>query len=81
MPHMRISQATLGTFTVGLALSLAAQSAEQALRPCEQIIHACKHAGFVEGDYKKGSIPTHFPARRPSMGSSRSALDDTKYAG
>jgi hypothetical protein len=54
MRHMQISQATLGTFTVGLALSLAAQSAEQALRPCEQIIHACKHAGFVEGDYKKG---------------------------
>jgi hypothetical protein len=49
MRHMQISQATLGTFTVGLALSLAAQSAEQALRPCEQIIHACKHAGFVEG--------------------------------
>jgi hypothetical protein len=54
MRHRLISPATLGTFTAGLVLSLAAQSAEQTLRPCEQIIHACKHAGFVEGDYKKG---------------------------
>ncbi len=23
-------------------------------RPCDQIIHLCKQAGFVEGDYKKG---------------------------
>jgi hypothetical protein len=51
---MRISRATLRTFTVGLALCLAARSAEQPLRPCDQIIHACKQAGFVEGDYKKG---------------------------
>jgi hypothetical protein len=54
MRHTRISAATLGAFTVGLALSLAAQSAEQEPRPCDQIIHLCKHAGFVEGDYKKG---------------------------
>ena len=54
MRHIQISPATLGTFTVGLALSLAAHSAEPALHPCDQIIHACKHAGFVEGDYKKG---------------------------
>jgi hypothetical protein len=51
---MLIPPAKLGTFTVGLALSLTAQSAEQLLRPCDQIIHACKQAGFVEGDYKKG---------------------------
>ena len=52
MRHRLILPATLGTFTVGLVLALAAQSAEQ--RPCDQIIHACKQAGFVEGDYKKG---------------------------
>ena len=52
MRHRLISPATLGTFTVGLVLTGAAQSAEQ--RPCDQIIHACKQAGFVEGDYKKG---------------------------
>jgi hypothetical protein len=51
---MRITPVTLGTFTVGLALSLSAQSAEQTPHPCDQIIHACKRAGFVEGDYKKG---------------------------
>jgi hypothetical protein len=54
MRHTLISPATLGTLTVGLALSLVAQSAEQGLRPCDQIIHACKQGGFVESDYKKG---------------------------
>jgi hypothetical protein len=54
MRHMLISPTTLGAITVGFALSLAAQSAEQPLRPCDLIIHACKQAGFVEGDYKKG---------------------------
>jgi hypothetical protein len=48
MRHRLISPATFGTFTVGVVLSWAAQSAEQ--RPCDQIIHACKQAGFVEGD-------------------------------
>jgi len=50
MKHTR-SQAA---FIVGLALSLAAQCAEQPIHPCDQIIHLCKQAGFVEGDYKKG---------------------------
>jgi hypothetical protein len=56
MRHMLISPAMLGTFTVGLALSLAAPAANgtQPLHPCDQIIHLCKQAGFVEGDYKKG---------------------------
>jgi hypothetical protein len=54
MRHKLISATTLGAFTVGLALSLAAQSAEQEPRECDQIIHLCKQAGFVEGDYKKG---------------------------
>ena len=52
MRHLSLTR--LETFAVGLALSLAAQSAEQPLRPCDQIIHLCKQAGFVEGDYKKG---------------------------
>jgi hypothetical protein len=54
MRHILSSPATLGIFTLGVTLSLAAQSAEQPLHPCDQIIHACKQAGFVEGDYKKG---------------------------
>jgi hypothetical protein len=56
MRHKLISPATLGTFTVGLALSLAAPAAkgEPPLRPCNQIIHLCKEAGFVGGDHKKG---------------------------
>lgn len=52
MRHLSLT--TLGTITIALAFSLGAQSAEQPLRPCEQIIHLCKQAGFVEGDYKKG---------------------------
>lgn len=52
MRHLSLTM--LGTFAAGLALSLAAQSAEQPPRPCDQIIHLCKQAGFVEGDYKKG---------------------------
>jgi hypothetical protein len=54
MRHGRISLSTLGTSIVGFAFSLAVQSAEQEPRPCDEIIHLCKHAGFVEGDYKKG---------------------------
>ena len=55
MRRIRISCATLCTFVAGLTLSLAAQSAEQAPGPCEQIVTACKNAGFVEGQYEKGS--------------------------
>ena len=54
MRHILISPARFGIFTLGLALAVTAKSAEQTLHPCDQIIHACKHAGFVEGDYKKG---------------------------
>jgi hypothetical protein len=54
MRNTLMSPAALFTFIFGIALPLAAQSAEQVQRPCDQIILACKHAGFVEGDYKKG---------------------------
>jgi len=54
MRSMPISLAKLCTLVVGFALSLAAQSAEPAPEPCDQIKAACKSAGFVEGDYKLG---------------------------
>jgi hypothetical protein len=54
MRRMLISPTTLGALTVALSIALAAQSAEQEPRACDQIIHRCKQAGFVEGDYKKG---------------------------
>ena len=54
MRHTRMSAATLGAFSVGLALSLAAQSAEQELRPCDQIMHLCKKFGQRRGPLPKG---------------------------
>jgi hypothetical protein len=54
MQRLLISRATLCGLVLGFALSLAVHSAEQPLRPCDQIIHICKQAGFVEGAYKKG---------------------------
>lgn len=54
MRHTAITRASVATLLVGLALSMAAYAANQAPGPCEQIVTACKNAGFVEGDYKKG---------------------------
>jgi hypothetical protein len=55
MRYKLTSPATLGAFALGIAVSLAepAANAEEP-RACDQIIHICKQAGFVEGDYKKG---------------------------
>jgi hypothetical protein len=54
MRHTLISRASICTLVVGLALPMAAHAANPAPGPCEQIVTACKSAGFVEGDYKKG---------------------------
>ena len=48
------SPAALCTLIGGFALPLAAQSAEPAPGPCEQIVAACTSAGFVKGDAKLG---------------------------
>jgi hypothetical protein len=57
--HTLISRASICTLVVGLALPMGAYAANKANQapapgPCEQIVTACKNAGFVEGDYKKG---------------------------
>jgi hypothetical protein len=54
MRHTAITRASLTALVVGLALPMAAHAGNQAPGPCEQIVTACKNAGFVEGDYKKG---------------------------
>src|SRR5271170_5343834 len=60
MRQVLISLTGFCALGVGLAAPLAAQSAKQGPPakqgpgPCEQIVMACKNAGFVEGDYKKG---------------------------
>jgi len=59
MRQALISLASVCALVVGLAPPLDAQSAKQGPTakqegPCEQIVLACKNAGFVEGDFKKG---------------------------
>jgi hypothetical protein len=54
MRHSVIARASLAALIVELALPMAASAANEAPGPCEQIVSACKNAGFVEGDYKKG---------------------------
>ena len=55
MRHLLISRSTLCTMIAGIALPLAAQTAEAAPpASCEQIVMACTNAGFVKGDAKQG---------------------------
>jgi hypothetical protein len=49
-----LTRATLCSLVVGVALPIAALSAEQAPGPCEQIVDACQSAGFVKGDARLG---------------------------
>lgn len=64
--HRLISRASVCTLVVGLALPIAAHAASPAPGPCEQIVAACKSAGFVEGDYKKG-YGLHVDCIKPIM--------------
>jgi hypothetical protein len=66
MRHRLISRASICTLVIGLALPLAAHAANPAPGPCEQIAAACKSAGFVEGDYKKG-YGLHVDCIKPIM--------------
>lgn len=66
MRHTLISRASICTLVVGLALPMAAHAANPAPGPCEQIVAACKSAGFVEGDYKKG-YGLHVDCIKPIM--------------
>ena len=53
MQNLLISRATFPSLVLGFALPIAAQSADVASRPCEQIVEACKSAGFVTGDARQ----------------------------
>jgi hypothetical protein len=46
------SRLFLWSFTVGVAMPLAA--AAEGHGPCEQVVAACKSAGFVAGDAREG---------------------------
>lgn len=54
MQKSLISRATLCGIVVGLALPMVARSAEHGPGSCEQIVEACKSAGFVQGDARLG---------------------------
>lgn len=53
MQNLWISRAALSSLVLGFALPIAAQ-AEMPPGPCEQIVEACKSAGFVKGDARQG---------------------------
>jgi hypothetical protein len=54
MQNLSVSRTALSYLIVGFALSAAAPAALGAPGPCEQIVEACKSAGFVKGDARQG---------------------------
>jgi len=53
---MRIAIVTAYAVLVGVVTPLSAQDAAQKPSgPCEQIVDACKKAGFIAGDYRNGN--------------------------
>lgn len=49
------SEALILCSLLAAAPPLVAQNAQRAPGPCEQIVAACKSAGFIEGDYRTGN--------------------------
>jgi hypothetical protein len=54
MRQVRLSHWAVVALLAGPAAALAAEAPAQGPGPCEQIVAACKSAGFIEGDYKTG---------------------------
>jgi hypothetical protein len=55
MRQIRFSTVTLCTALAALTAPLSAQPPGNEGGPCEQIVAACKKAGFIEGDYRTGN--------------------------
>jgi hypothetical protein len=55
MRQVRLSSAAVLALLAGPACALAAEAPAKAPGPCEEIVAACKSAGFIEGDYKTGN--------------------------
>lgn len=55
MRTVLLSRAAIITWAMSLATPNAASAADQPPGPCEQIVAACKSAGFVAGQAKEGS--------------------------
>jgi hypothetical protein len=54
MRHLLNSPATLCALIVGCVLPFVAQSAERIPASCQQVVTACRDAGFVRGDSEEG---------------------------
>jgi hypothetical protein len=55
MRQVRLSSAAVCALLAAPAVALAAEPPAQGQGPCEQIVAACKSAGFIEGDYRTGN--------------------------
>jgi hypothetical protein len=55
MRQVRLSSAAVFALLAAPAVALAAEPPAQGQGPCEQIVAACKSAGFIEGDYRTGN--------------------------
>ena len=53
MRQVRLSGAAVCALLAGPGVALAAEAPAQG--PCDQIVAACKSAGFIEGDFKTGN--------------------------
>jgi hypothetical protein len=54
MRQVRPSRLAVIALLAGPAIALAAEAPAQGPGPCEQIVEACKSAGFIDGDYRTG---------------------------
>jgi hypothetical protein len=55
MRQVRVSVAAVCALLAGPALALAAEAPAHGQGPCEEIVAACKSAGFIEGDFRTGN--------------------------
>jgi hypothetical protein len=55
MRQARLSSAAVLALLAGPAVALAAGPPARGPGPCQQIVAACKSAGFIEGDYETGN--------------------------
>lgn len=53
MRQVRLSAAAVCALLTAPAVALGAEAPAQG--PCDQIVAACKSAGFIEGDYRTGN--------------------------
>jgi hypothetical protein len=55
MRQVRLSSAVVLALLAAPAVALAAEPPAQGQGPCQQVVAACKSAGFILGDFKTGN--------------------------